>query len=56
VIEDRERFYCDGCYAAEEVEEDDRELVHAEELADSEDYVDLELMDLMDSEDDDGLF
>ncbi len=56
VIEDRGRNYCDGCYASEQLEDDGRGAVHAEELEDSEDYIDLELMDILDTEDDDGLF
>ena len=54
VIEDRGRVYCDGCYASEQMEEGGGDAAHAEELEDSEDYIDLELMDILDS-DDDGL-
>jgi hypothetical protein len=52
VIEDRGNIYCDGCYAASDTDE----LVHAEHTVESDDYIDLELMDLIDSDDDDGLF
>jgi hypothetical protein len=56
LIEDRGRTYCDGCYASEEMEDDGVAAAHAEELEDSEDYIDLELMDILDTEDDGGLF
>lgn len=52
VIEERGRNYCDGCYASEQMEDD----THAQELEDSEEYIDLELMDILDTDDDDGLF
>jgi hypothetical protein len=55
-IEDRGRIYCDGCYASEGLEIDDTRAVRAEAVEDSEDYIDLELMDILDTEDDDGLF
>ena len=54
-IEDRDRIYCDGCYAASDEHDDRDDLVHAEHTIESEDYVDLELMDLIDSDDDEGL-
>ena len=54
IIHDRGTAYCDGCYASED-DEDSAHLVHAEELAESEDYVDIELMDLLDTDVDDGL-
>jgi hypothetical protein len=56
VIEDRGRKYCDGCYASETADDDGEDTAHAEELEESEDYIDLELMDILDTEDDDGLF
>jgi hypothetical protein len=56
VIEDRGRTYCDGCYASEEIDGEGDDTTHAEELEDSEDYIDLELMDILDTDDDDGLF
>ena len=56
LIEDRGHVYCDNCYASEEADHEGAELVHAEQAAESEDYVDLELMDLLDTDDDDGLF
>jgi len=56
VIQDRGTVYCDGCYASGEGEDEtkalDREAVEIED----EDYIDLELMDMLDSEDDEGLF
>ena len=55
VIEDRGRFYCDGCYASEEIEDEGGNTTHVEELEESEDYIDLELMDILDTDDDDGL-
>jgi hypothetical protein len=55
-IEDRGRVYCDGCYASEGGEIDDTRVAGAEEIEDSEDYIDMELMDILDTEDDDGLF
>ena len=56
IIEDRGRIYCDGCYAAEENRDDEGDVVHADDAEESEDYIDLELMDILDSDDDDGLF
>jgi hypothetical protein len=50
-IEDRGSVYCDGCYAAGDDEAKD---LTREEL-EHEDYIDLELMDLLDTEDDAGL-
>jgi hypothetical protein len=55
IIYDRGAAYCDGCYASEEGE-DGADAVHAEELAESDDYIDIELMDLLDTDDDEGLF
>jgi hypothetical protein len=55
MIEDKGEIYCDRCYANEDTE-DNLQLVQAEQGVDSEDYVDLELMDLLDTDDDDGLF
>ena len=56
MIQDRGTVYCDGCYASGEGEDEtkalDREAVEIED----EDYIDLELMDMLDSEDDEGLF
>jgi len=56
VIEDRGRTCCDGCYASEQMEDDGGDAAHVQELEDSEDYIDLELMDILDTDDDDGLF
>ena len=55
MIDDRGRVFCDGCYANEE-DDDHENLAHAEREIESEDYVDVELMDILDSDDDDGLF
>ena len=55
MIYDRGRVFCDGCYANEE-DDDHESLVHAERESESEDYVDVELMDILDTDDDDGLF
>jgi hypothetical protein len=55
VIEDRGRVYCDGCYAREELEDRRGDAAETEELEDSEDYIDIELMDILDTDDDDGL-
>ena len=52
MIEDRDKAYCDSCYA----EDHDDSIEHDEGHADSEDYIDLELMDVLDTDDDDGLF
>lgn len=54
-IEDKGTIYCDGCYAEAE-DEENLQLVQAEQGLDSDDIVDLEMMDLLDTEDDDGLF
>jgi len=48
--------YCDNCYAAGETEHENAEAVHAQEALESEDLIDLELMDMLDTDDDDGLF
>ena len=54
MIEDRDKVFCDSCYA-EDHDDDDR-LGHDGRDVDSEDYIDLELMDVLDTDDDDGLF
>jgi len=56
IIQDRGGTYCDSCYASAEGEDENRALDHEEHEAENEDYIDLELMDLLDTEDDDGLF
>jgi len=48
-IEDGE-IYCEDCYAEQQQLEERREDLE------SEDYIDMELMDLLDTEDDPGLF
>ena len=55
MIDDRGRMFCDGCYAVED-DDDHERLVHAERETESEDYVDIEMMDILDTDDDDGLF
>ena len=55
VIEDRGEVYCDGCYANEELGDEHDDLAHAEHALNSDDYAELELIDLVDSDDDDGL-
>ncbi len=55
MIEDMGRVYCDHCYANED-NDGDAQLVTAEHELENEDYADMELMDLLDSDDDDGLF
>jgi hypothetical protein len=52
-MEDRDKIYCDSCYAHGH---HDDELEHDERHIESEDYIDLELMDVLDADDDDGLF
>ena len=53
-IEDSGHIYCDNCYAAGET---DREHAsEADDTLESEDLIDLELMDMLDTDDDDGLF
>jgi hypothetical protein len=54
MIDDMGRIYCDNCYGDEEHRE--AQLVAAEHETDNEDYVDMELMDLLDTDDDDGVF
>jgi hypothetical protein len=49
-------MFCDSCYASAEGDEEARTLSHEESEAENEDYIDLELMDLLDTEDDEGLF
>lgn len=55
-IEDRGRTYCDNCYRSDEAEHEDADADQAQEASESEDYIDLELMDMLDTDDDDGLF
>jgi hypothetical protein len=53
MIEDGDNVYCDSCYAHGQ---DDDDLEHDERDMDSEDYMDLELIDVLDTDDDDGIF
>jgi hypothetical protein len=55
-IEDRGAVFCDGCYAAAEGEEETKALERESDAIEDEDYVDLELMDLLDTDEDPGLF
>lgn len=54
-IEDMGRAYCDNCYANED-SDSEAQLVTAEHELEDEDYVDVEMMDLLDTDDDEGLF
>jgi hypothetical protein len=56
IIEDGDKIFCDSCYADGAQDDDAEDLEHAERHLEDEDYVDLELMDVLDSEDDDRLF
>jgi hypothetical protein len=55
VIQDRGGIYCDSCYASAEGDEH-RAVDQEEHEIENEDYIDLELMDMLDTEDDEGLF
>jgi len=55
-ILDRGGTYCDSCYASAQGGDENRALDHEEQELEDEDYIDLELMDLLDTEDDEGLF
>ncbi len=49
-IEEAGEIYCEDCYnERDQLEESEKDL-------ESEDYIDMELMDLLDTEDDQGLF
>ena len=54
-IEDRGAIFCDSCYAAGESDEESKRAEREAEILEDEDYIDLELMDLLDTEDDEGL-
>jgi hypothetical protein len=54
-IQDRGAVFCDSCYASAEGDEEARPVSHEESEVENEDYIDLELMDLLDTEDDEGL-
>jgi hypothetical protein len=58
MIDDDGRVFCDGCYAdnGDNDDDDHESLVAAEREIESEDYVDMELMDMLDTDDDAGLF
>ncbi len=53
MIEDGDKVFCESCYSHGLGEED---LERDEDHIESEDYIDLELMDVLDTDDDDGLF
>lgn len=55
MIEDGDKVFCDACYA-NGAQDDVDDLESAEEDLESEDYIDLELMDVLDADDDDGVF
>jgi hypothetical protein len=49
-------MFCDNCYASGESDDDGKRADREAEVLEDEDYIDLELMDLLDTEDDEGLF
>jgi hypothetical protein len=55
MIEDMDKVFCDSCYE-QDGDDDGDGLEHDERRIGSEDYIDLELMDVLDTDDDDGLF
>jgi hypothetical protein len=58
MIEDGDDIYCYSCYA-DGANDDSDDFEHAErrmESEEDEDYIDLELMDVLDTDEDDGLF
>lgn len=55
IIEDKDKVYCDSCYA-NGAQDDDEDFEHADRDGESEEYIDLELMDVLDADDDDGPF
>lgn len=55
MMEDRDRIYCESCYANGHHEDED-DFEHEERHIESEDLIDLELMDVLDTDDDEGLF
>jgi hypothetical protein len=56
MIEDMDKIYCESCYADGRQDDDGDDLDRAERNLEDDDYVDLELMDVLDTDDDDGLF
>lgn len=56
MIEDGDNIFCESCYADGAQDDDVDDLEHAERHLEDEDYIDLELMDVLDSDDDDRLF
>ena len=55
-IEDRGAIFCDNCYASGEGDDETKRAEREAEILEDEDYIDLELMDLLDTDDDQGLF
>jgi hypothetical protein len=55
LIENGGHVYCDNCYSARDTDDDHRSD-HDDDAIESEDLIDLELMDMLDTDDDDGLF
>jgi hypothetical protein len=53
-IEDRGNVFCDGCYASGDAE-DGKDFARDTEEIEHEDYIDMELMDLLDTDEDEGL-
>ena len=54
MIEDGDNVFCEACYAQGDHDEDE-DLDDDERHLESEDYIDLELMDVLDTDDDDGV-
>lgn len=52
IIEGEDGIYCEDCFAAKDEEDQMDESIDQGD----EDYIDLELMDLLDNDDDEGLF
>jgi uncharacterized Zn finger protein (UPF0148 family) len=55
LIEDKGHVYCDNCFTSGDRRHGTAEADEAQEM-ESEDLIDLELMDMLDTDEDDGLF
>jgi len=55
-IEDRGAIFCENCYTSGDSDGEAKRTEREAEILEDEDYIDLELMDLLDAEDDEGLF
>ncbi len=55
MIEDGDKVFCGACHVDGHSDDGDSPG-HDERHVDSEDYIDLELMDVLDTDDDEGLF